>query len=170
VNPNLTPPLPSNLLPPGDECYIAGGYAACPERATDIDVWVKAPNVELLPSVRRRVLSWFSAQGFDFQAMEDSRNIHDEYGDVIGGVLKVAVITGAARLPIHVMVTDMRPRALLETFDISTHMVAWDGDETVTISYTSALEEDPIIIKMTPTTPARFDKIRNRYADLRTNG
>lgn len=110
---NLFPHIPEGLLPPGVEsrAFIAGGYAACPARATDIDVWV----------------------------------------------------TDATFVPI------------LMHFDVSTHQVAiipsrYSEPQTINGPEWTPLNEKPVQLRETSATPARMDKIRTRYADMRTNG
>lgn len=168
---NLHAHIPEGILPVGTNAYIAGGYAACPERADDIDVWVRCPTVDELDSFRQQLLSHLTEQHYAFDSLNDRREYKDDYGDYVGGVLKVARVQRPGERDIHIMVTNLQPIDLLDTFDISTHMVAFDGERCYrNPEKWSALTEDPIVWKMTPTTPDRLEKIRNRYADLRTNG
>lgn len=164
----LSEHIPDDLLPTGTNAYIAGGYAACPERALDIDLWVRVPTLEDLSLFRQQLLDHLVERRFAFTPLEDRREYKDDYGEFMGGVMKVAKVPYAP-YPIHIMVTDLGPVDLCDTFDISTHMVAWDGERCFrNPDKWTALTEDPIAWKDTPTTTERLEKIRTRYADLRS--
>lgn len=169
--PNLHAHIPEAMLPVGTNAYIAGGYAACPERADDIDVWVQCPTVDELSSFRQQLLTHLTEQHYTFESLDDRREYKDDYGEYLGGVLKVARISRPGALDVHIMVTNLKPIDLLDTFDISTHMIATDGERYYrNPEKWTALTEAPIAWKMTPTTTARMEKILYRYLDLRTNG
>lgn len=122
-----------------------------------------------LPLFRQQLIDHLTESRFAFTLLEDRREYKDDYGEFVGGVMKVAKVPYAP-YPIHIMVTDMAPEDLLNTFDISTHMAAFDGTNRITIPKWSPLSDEPYAWKNTPTTLERLEKIRNRYADLRTNG
>lgn len=169
--------IPETLLPPDTYAFIAGGYAACPERALDMDVWVldTTGNPE---KTRAALLLWLSDYHWVF-----GKETHEEkfradgpgYDEMDCRILKVAVIPYYTTT-IHLMVTDAPPLALLRNFDVSTHQIALipssrlpEGDLLRGPGWTS-LDQEPVQLKETSATFARMEKIRTRYADLRTHG
>lgn len=175
----LSPHIPENFLPFGVDrhAFIAGGYAACPERASDIDVWV-TDQTGRLEMTRANLLAHLKASGFAAKeeiAQEGFRVDGFGYDELDVRILKVAYVQqGAGRLPIHLMVTDAKPFPVLMHFDVSTHQIAlvpiggtldiMRGPEWTDIT------EEPVQIRETSATNARMEKIRTRYADMRTNG
>jgi hypothetical protein len=167
------PELFAVLLPPGMEACVAGGYAAHPAMASDIDVWVMSPLD--LNKVREDLLSHFYTSGMVFEEQQETRS-HDITNALCGYeglnivVLKVAKVTlPDVEKPIHVMVTSaVSPVQVLCAFDISTHQIAIDqfGDEVMGPGWTPCYAA-PEVLKNTPTTPARLEKITARYAHLR---
>ncbi len=174
--------LPPGLLPPGlyGSAFIAGGYAACPERATDIDVWVRVS--ETLEAARANLLYYWGLLGHPFSRYvtpSSSTNNVELPGreDNDGGyalpsipILQVATIAMRPK-PIHVMVTQARLDQVLSAFDISTHQVAINplGLRILGPQWTP-LDVTPQLIRVGgASTWTRLDKIMNRYADLRSS-
>jgi hypothetical protein len=167
--------LPVDLFPPDTYAFIAGGYAACPERATDIDVWVRSD--ENLEVVRAKLLVWLDEHRWAYAEEKQEEKFRADgfgYDKMDCRILKVAVVPYTK--PIHIMVTGAPPLVLLRNFDVSTHQIARvphpfcpDGDTMRGPEWTP-LSEEPVQLKETSATPARLEKIRTRYADLRTDG
>lgn len=167
--------LPPNLLPtPLKRAgFIAGGYAAHPDLATDIDVWVQVKPGEL-HSERRRILTHLSAQHFDLfcEKVDTEESFVGDmlgYEDITANILKVAVIQRGNQRPIHIMVTDAPPLMLILNFDISTHQIALTDSGVMRGPEWTDTDEEPVIIKNHTTlkTQERFAKISARYAHLR---
>lgn len=171
--------LPPNLLPDGwkHEAFIAGGFAANQELASDIDVWVTVPAGNDLAEVRRELLAHLHAAGYVIVIEPDLRlerndDIEvDHYHNVLS-TYKVAVLIRGNLKPIHLMVTNGNVTDVVDSFDVSTHMAAilnpfsdepryYHGDNWTPVN------ELPVVIKITPTTTTRLRKITDRYAEYR---
>lgn len=173
--------FPVDLLP---EAYrkswcIAGGFAACPALATDMDVWVYGlPTEKQAPgkllAVRDEILDYFAAYKktrtyrdlwFGYTPGVETRTT-ESYGHPCV-IHKVAMIhaTGT-RKPIHLMVTDAdSPMMLIDGFDVSTHAVALnhDGGVFYNIDTYTPPNEPPRQLRDTVTTPDRLRKIAARF-------
>lgn len=161
--------IPKGLLPPDlmDNAFIAGGYAACPALASDLDLWVYVPQSQSLQAARTEILQWLESELWPFELQEDRRfnrlgpSASEGY-DVIAG--KVAIVKSPHMThPIHIMVVDRSPAELLETFDISTHQVAIVFGNVIKGSEWTPVTVPPVMLKNTPTTPERMRKIAVRY-------
>lgn len=160
--------LPKELLPSDlmNSAFIAGGYAACPALASDIDLWVMAPPNQL-GATRKTIINWLETEMWPYEVQEDQRlsvlGPAAAYGyDVIAG--KVAIVKSPHMThPIHIMVVDRSPAELLETFDISTHQVAIVFGNVVKGSGWTPVTVPPVMLRNTPTTPERMRKIAARY-------
>lgn len=175
----LSPHIPDNFLPETAmrNAFIAGGYAACPSRASDIDLWVT--DLENLEATRAAILAHLRMSGYDVTeetAQEGFRVDGYGYDEMDLRILKVCYVQRPGALPIHVMVTDAAPLAVLLHFDVSTHQCAIvphpsvKGGDMMRGPEWTALTEEPVQIKETSATSTRMEKIRTRYADMRTNG
>lgn len=159
--------IPKGLLPPDLEgsAFIAGGYAACPALATDIDLWVYVAG-ESLADARDRILLWLQTEMWPYETQEDNRP--QLAGSTIDGYSIISVKVAIVRSPhlshpIHIMVVNQSPVDLLETFDISTHQVAIVFGNVLKGSRWTPITQPPIMLKNTPTTPYRMIKIAARY-------
>lgn len=147
---------------------IAGGYAACPTLANDIDVWILGGNED----TRAEILSRLNEHGV---AYEEQFSIGNNNYDLSTGVKswKVARIyhTNPDLLDRHIIVTDASSiHELLTSFDISTHQWANDSHNVLYAELTTTLiNTPPVVLRDSPTTPARLAKITERYKHLRTN-
>lgn len=159
---------PKNILPPDLEAsaYIAGGYAACPALASDLDLWVYVqPERDTLANVRQRVLDWLENEMWPYEAEE---NTHKMIGEDANGYSLASMKVSTVRSPhwshpVHIMVTTAQPRDLIETFDISTHQIAIVFGQVIKGSGWTPIIEPPVVLKMTSTTPERLEKIRKRF-------
>ena len=160
--------IPKELLPSdlANCAFIAGGYAACPALATDIDVWVYIQKEsETLREARARILGWLESEMWPYEEEEANsrREGFDKDGYSISSV-KVAVVRSPHwSHPVHIIVTNAQPAELLETFDISTHQVAIVFGNVVKGSKWTPVTQPPVMLRNTPTTPERMEKIRTRY-------
>lgn len=175
----LTQHFPDTILPYGmmGASFIAGGYAACPSRAQDIDLWVM-DSTGRLEDNRSRILAHLLAAGYDVteeNTREGFRVNGFGYDEMNLRILKVGYVRRPDALPIHIMVTDAPLVAVLLHFDVSTHQCAIaptrDGvGDVVRGPQWTDLTEEPVQLRETSATNTRMEKIRTRYADMRTNG
>jgi hypothetical protein len=123
-----------------DQMVIAGGYAACPELADDIDIWVLADDEfaglteecdrqEYLGTRRFHLKAHLSALGTE----RVSASEHDYAGDhklvtTVTGLNNFSGYNKSLRLldkKIQLLVVPHRtPQELVDSFDISTHAIA----------------------------------------------
>lgn len=120
--------FPKTLLPEDTRFCIAGGYAACPALAKDIDVWVYGVSEAELQERRAELISHLALNGYTLQT-EDCLDVPQPQYEHTRTTLKVGVVTKGAGLPcgkpVHVMVTSAETiRDILDGFDVSTHAVA----------------------------------------------
>lgn len=146
--------------------WIAGGFAACPELATDIDLWVLAGYERLLEQVRQELVDYLN-EGFAYE--EEAGIDIEDYEGIAITILKVAVIPYHP-LNVHLMVTDAPIiDAVLANFDISTHQVAISPDgQIVHGKHWTHLNVPPVVLIDTDRIPAPLEKIINRYAQFRS--
>ncbi len=173
--------IPNGLLPAGALWCVAGGWAACPALATDMDVWVYgAPTIDL--SLRRAALlahleQWAATNNtkrpiwpekrYRVSPQETSETFL-AYEGLDCAIEKVAVITlprTAQAKPIHLMVTDAPdPGTLLQGFDVSTHAVAIDHTGRIfRHPQWTAPHQTPIEILHNEHTPDRMARIAARF-------
>jgi hypothetical protein len=174
-------PISTRLLPERwrEDAFIAGGYAACPELATDIDVWVPVPEENSLSDVRSELLAWLGLQRLEYRAAVErtiDANVELGYSLRVGGIVyldnrTVATVFGTMEnrypRPYHLIVTNGDVDDVLEGFDISTHQIAYTSKGVVKGSGWTPLHEQPVVLKDTPHTQNRLAKISQRYAHIR---
>lgn len=164
----------------GDNWFVAGGYAADPKLATDIDLWITVEDTEQAADEHARLQQWLADAGFQFEPQDMQAlpqlvdtNRKDNYGATeFVVVYKVAVITSWRGVwfskPVHLLLTTATVQEVLTSFDISTHAVALlPNGQFVYGEHWTPKTVDPVILRDTPTTPARFVKIKARYARYR---
>lgn len=166
--------FPRTMLPEKyrDFAFIAGGYAACPALAMDIDVWVPITNAEdgvkipaLLLDARGEILDYLESEFFPYK--EEDGKLRGQAG-MSGvypvGVRKVATIESAhLSHPVHIMVCAGSVLEILSGFDISTHQIALTMAGVVKGDRWTSIYEVPRALKMTPTTPERLVNIAARF-------
>lgn len=162
--------------------FIAGGYAACPSLANDIDVWVPLgfigrTTVEhddealAMSTARADILAHLEGEFFPYKAEE---NYVTSEGSTDDGypiaVQKVARIE-SVHLPqsIHIMVSAGTIDDILGFFDISTHQVALTRSGCVKGPAWTPVTEMPRIIPgaRSVQTPQRLLKIASRYGHVK---
>lgn len=169
--------IPAWLLPEGVRWVVAGGWAACPALASDQDIWVLV-DADEMSDMRDRILDGLrDYYGDDYDArvteLEDRRSMvvdrqsevsDNTYETVPVNTLKVASVYTHG-LERHILVTDAScAYELVEAFDINTHAVAIEPDGNIVKSALWApFTEPPIMVRDTPTTKMRMNKIRQRY-------
>lgn len=163
------------FIPDGyrERAYIAGGWAACPSLADDMDVWILATTEEAndpdfkLEDLRAEVLVRLNAVGSKLRPIEEDSEETGNYGGVEIKIRKVGYIKRAGFQTIHIMVTDAPIiEAVLANFDISTHQVAITptGQVVLGASWTSITEPPQVIEgRENEHTPGRLEKITKRY-------
>lgn len=157
--------IPRNLVPDQhyNNTFIAGGYAACPAMATDIDVWVFVDGgTQPLDEAREDVLKHLQA---NFDITEDVGGTVGDYNGVGINILKVAFVRGYT-LPIHIMVCDAPCGIVLKNFDISTHQVALTPHGVVIGEHWTPITVPPVVLERMENehTQSRLQKITERYA------
>lgn len=170
--------LPLGLIPSEYFAFIAGGYAACPQRAVDIDVWVIAERGEV-EATYRRILAFLQDNRWAIEAAptpSEDDLLQEESTYELTGVSTLKVCRVPYPHPItqqpssiHIMVADGDVNAVLNGFDVSTHQIAllWNDREERGVQWTP-LDVPPQIITAHENkfTEGRMAKITARYADL----
>lgn len=176
--------IPVNLLPADLQldAFIAGGYAAFPALAADIDVWVPVKGGVLeLAAARERILAHVREMGvtIDEQDGEGSRreqfaaepslprdqfitSTFENYHLTLR-IRRVGTVTGLGELPYHIIVVDGDVDEVLGAFDISTHQCALTRRGFVRGEQWTPINAAPVVITEKYTTPERLAKIRYRY-------
>jgi hypothetical protein len=164
--------IPKWLLPEKFQlsAFIAGGFAACPSLADDIDVWVmvsksKVPSVvaELTAHLNTRELEGGYGR-FEAQPSADAKIRAHATGDYPVESMRVGKFTAYGYShPFHVIVTSGTAQEVLDKFDISTHMVAITSTGVVTGDGWTPVTEPPIAFRNTALTPQRLQKIAKRF-------
>ncbi len=168
----------SGLVPPKfqRDWFIAGGYAACHDLATDLDLWIQVSDPDQMSKARMQLLMFFDVAGFTYKEQEGSAELNEteynEEGEPFVYISKVAEVTAWRGIPfdkpVHVLVTSNDVHEILNHFDISTHQVAMlPSGEFVYGEQWTPLDVAPVILKDTPSTAERFIKIAHRYRDMR---
>lgn len=156
--------IPHNLLPERlNQWIVAGGWAACPQLATDTDVFVLAgKHVDLL-ELRQELLDHLKDTGLEFSEESETREFIGYDGLV--GIGKVARVWRDDGSVIHILVASTSdPRDVLNSFDLSISMVGIMPDgRVITTNYTTSPVEPIIVVKDTPTTAARLKKYNTRF-------
>lgn len=159
---------------------VAGGWAACPQLATDQDVWVfidqwdiselrSEDRLSKLARLRLEMLVVWPDITPEGPSIADSKGDHQDfdednlarYGDCGIGVIKVGILGNR-----HILLTDAEDiQQLLSHFDISTHQCAIDQDMTfIRGTEWTPITEDPKVLRTGgEQTAVRLEKIRARY-------
>lgn len=191
--------IPKNLVPPGmGEVFIAGGYAACPALASDVDVWVSVPNGDkrALDDTRFAILQHLRDQpGFvvEEQDRENSprmlaqKRVYAQVDtEMSKGLFLVSTFEGyhlalllrrvatvtveGGSLPFHIIVVAGGVDDVLSSFDISTHQIALTEKGVVRGEHWTPIWEYPVVITQKYTTSKRLSKIADRYSKARQCG
>lgn len=162
------------------ESFIAGGYAADPKLACDVDVWVSVPVENNMDVVREEILQHLRERDyFRFEELSDVR-VENELVDAYTNLQtrKVAIVRGSQTLsytrPIHIIVTNGTVHDVLASFDLSVCQVAITfpnvaGPTVAKIVHGrnwTPTDESIIVLKDTPTTMARLMKYQARFVHL----
>ena len=172
--------IPKGLLPDGLQVFIAGGFAACPALATDVDIWISTA-VGTCDDTRQYVLDHLNSHGFDYteEDGEDSKRRRFQKDKALAnaqllsnfegyhhilGLRRVGEvrITGHS-LPYHLIVVEGDVDEVLSSFDISTHQIALTEKGVVRGDHWTPIWERPFVIHEKYTTPDRLLKIQERY-------
>lgn len=182
--------LPANLLPyPQDEAaFIAGGFAACPALAEDIDVWVPVDVTgvddpfDAVWKMRDYLVAYlrqeFGAAFTEHDGMDSRRHVvptppSQRHGKLLttfeGYHLPIpirragVVVVEGGSLPYHIIVVGGDVDEVLSSFDITSHMVALTRKGVVVGEHYTPPFEEPRVVTKKYTTEARLAKIRARY-------
>ena len=160
--------LPASIR---SQAFIAGGFAACPALASDIDLWVSSKN---LFADRLDILAWLQQWGASFvehplplvPALTEV-DYQESYLSNGTPVLKVATVTVPHHSkPVHIMVVMGDVNLTLAGFDISTHQVALTDNGVVLGPQWTSILVPPVMLLETANTRARLDKIARRYGHI----
>lgn len=152
----------TELATPYDWC-IAGGFAACPDKASDCDVWVLKGTDGSLTEARDSIIQTLIA--FDVSFVEEATNwdeVQESYTTGINlGSMKVARLADGR----HIVVTNAESAAeILDHFDVSTHQVALTSDgELVRGSGFTPIDQPPVALLHNEKTDGRMEKVSRRY-------
>lgn len=163
-----------------DNWFVAGGYAADPTLADDIDIWITVEDSYAAADEHAKLHDWLAIAGFQFEPQDvaaapqmiDVGRVDADGDTEYVVVFHVAVITAWRSIrfskPVHLHITSGTVLDVLRTFDVSTHAVAMrsNGQFIYGTGWTSKTV-DPVILRDSPSTPARFVKISSRYAGYR---
>ena len=160
--------IPTNLLPENVKWCIAGGYAACPALAGDVDIWVMAegPIFDAYAQIVTHLQQTFDDERLVISPRPDmshDRSVHELYVDDV--TIEVAQLYTDGR-NFHIMVTyNATPEAIIQRFDISTHQVAVTSTGRVVLGpQWTPPHVMPTIIRHTgDRTAKRYEKICHRY-------
>jgi hypothetical protein len=149
-----------------DYC-IAGGWAACPALADDMDVWlygIQDDNDEDGGGEHERIRGLL-ADNFvrDYGSAFEEQNTKTTY--LAGGLVTRVGYISDGGVKLHVLITDQsRPIDLVEAFDISTHAVAITSEGMAIKSKRwTPVNVPPKKLADTSTTDARMEKICARF-------
>jgi hypothetical protein len=173
--------IPTGLLPEGTKWCIAGGFAACPALAGDVDVWVYGVKHDDVVTTQAQLIAhieqWCAANNvkrpiwpekrYCFEKQAESREFF-AYGQVAVRIEKIGVLYSprSARVkPIHLMVTDAyTPGEIVRGFDISTHAVAIDSTGRIWKHDTfTAPHQPPAVLTTNEKTAGRYSRICQRF-------
>lgn len=144
-----------------EDAFIAGGYAACPALASDLDLWIPCCSDGTRVEVARDEV-WAHLRNMRITAVEENEETITQYEGVNVVIMKVCCVYYGVK--IHIMVVDAPLNAVLEGFDVSTHQVALlPSGEVFTGSRWTPITEPPVRLIDTPKTDVRMEKITNRY-------
>lgn len=157
--------IPAKLIPPGLRYCVAGGWAACPALASDVDVWVYGEGIDV-EAVHAQLTEHLSREYYDdFEPLTALCSEMRSYEGIVNTrkVGKVWDINSGNTY--EVMVCDAsNPMALLDAFDISTHMVAInDTGEVIMHDLWTPPTTLPVVHWTTDKTPERLRKICARF-------
>ena len=183
--------IPRGLLPDGPDgayAFIAGGFAACPALAQDVDIWC---SIDLTGSydpflavwqARDRILDHVrmfcveqQAQFVEHDGADTERGSWDSPRGRLTStfegyhmplpIRRVGAVTIPGHtLPYHIIVVGGDVDEVLSSFDISTHMIALTSWGVIRGEQWTPIWEPPVVLTQKYTTPERLEKIRARYA------
>lgn len=155
----------AELAAPYDWC-IAGGFAACPDKAGDCDVWVLTGGDESLGSVRDGILQ--RLQALDIAFVEESTPFSDVLESYATGVnigtTKCARLADGRQI---IVTTADSASELLDAFDVSAHQIALTSDgELVRGSGFTPIDQPVRALLRNEYTDSRLTKIACRYRQV----
>lgn len=149
--------LPEDMWP---RAIVAGGYAADPDRAADIDLWVIGGDMEVdaFRIRKHNHMSWDSL----------AESPYEQFSNEFAVVTKQE-LDGRSLLPVQILVASARTfPELLNRFDISTHAVgvplAVPQVRLIGNGFTLTTEQPRVLVFNSPgQTLRRLEKITSRY-------
>lgn len=164
--------IPKSLLPEGTQWCVAGGYAACPALASDVDVWVYNVAEGDLQRTRAMLLMHLAENNFSVLTEECKDKPEPQY-EHSRTTLKVGIVDGQGidhKKQVHLLVTSATTiMEILDGFDISTHALAIGSiGYVVKHKKWTPITEPPQLITSNERTPARWLRIAARYGHALT--
>lgn len=161
-----------SLLPPflREHACIAGGFAACPTRAGDIDLWILN-----FPGRSERVWDQITEhlRANEIKFRESNFSYAQTNGSVLRLVCKKVYLRKKNMLPdddewLDVQILEASQATvhdLIDAFDISTHMIARTQTDVVRGKHYTSTTETPVVMRFDKPegVVARLDKICKRY-------
>jgi hypothetical protein len=174
--------IPRSLLPEQyhESAFIAGGFAACPALASDVDIWVSV-EVGQCNAVRAGILQHLidsnvshqeeDGEGSPRRRFQDDRTLANSqllstfegYHTILRLRRVASVELPGHTLPYHLIVIEGSIDEVLASFDISTHQVALTTRGVVRGEHWTPIHVPPVVITHKYTTPERLCKVRERY-------
>lgn len=162
VRNNLLKLLPTELA---KRAVVAGGYAADPFRAQDIDMWILGVPIDDFTKVSRHIRSRLAAQDYDYELPDPVQT----YGAEIDFHFIATVSAPGISKPVQILATShTTAESLLNRFDVSSHQIAIGIEDlaiTITDTFT-ATDVQPRLTNIT-TLPSqnlkRLERICKRY-------
>lgn len=106
------------------KAVVAGGFAADPARARDVDIWIPADN--RYHEARTDVRNHLRKLGLEYTLeIEHSTTDDEERAEDYAHHLVATIPNGFGNRPVQILVSDaVNAQQLVEGFDISTHAIA----------------------------------------------
>lgn len=160
--------IPKGLLPADldDQAFIAGGWAACPALASDMDIWITADDLDY---VATRTLNHLRKSSIFRVTPEAANAVSQNPGYTPNTECSTrrfaAVAHRVSGFKIHLMVTTGSVLDVLAGFDISAHQVAILPDgQVVKGPLFTAVNQPPVLLREHRDSAQRLVKVTKRYA------
>ena len=158
-----------SYLPKGlhrDAC-VAGGYAADPEQANDIDLWVLGITPEQFDTVEREIRQHLH-NNYLLSSVDPPLRDSQHYDEHPGQFRVVSIQSGPAPMGVQILITKQPTLGqLLKQFDISTHALGYmvvSREVEQAEGWTSIMEPPRVLTYARPTaTTLRLDRVVARY-------
>jgi hypothetical protein len=160
-----------NLLPKGfrELAVVAGGYAASPTKASDIDLWVLGIPRDQFDLVEKSIRDYLDKAGLNGCSGEVGPHIDCTYETFDDSFRVAAIVDGPGENPVQILITTHPTlEELLAKFDLSVHQIGWsltNPDAMVIGPEWTPVSEEPKVLTLTRPgqTLKRYLRIIPRY-------